>query len=436
VVAGELRALGIKGVREGKSGVNFEGDSLAPGYRANLWLRSAIRVLVALAGGPLGTEPGDRRRGAEVLYDLVRDCGVPWHEVIPPGCTFSIEPRLWSCTDILSTQLLWARVKDAVCDAIKDARSEKPNPPAPGEVADVPLYVAAYQDTLTIYRDLSGNSLHRRGYRDAMHKSPLNEAAAAGVLLLAGWGERTKDGAEAVLADPMCGSGTLLLEALLIARNQAPGLSRQEGDWPCTRWPDFDKQAWAAAVQEARDLARPQWNGLLMGNDVHEGAFSLALRDTRRMGALDCVSLHNGDAAEWVPHQVPDLVVTNPPWGLRLTGGFGSNDSRGGAVSPIGLEPKSEGELETAWRALSTFLRAQCPDRDAYVLSGNRDAFNPLRMKPSAKWALGFGGVDVRLHKYHVLPPKPPAPAGPPGEEAPAGSAAPAAGWAARSTRR
>ncbi|MEW5313458.1 MAG: hypothetical protein WDW38_005024 [Sanguina aurantia] len=186
VVADELREMGAECVTPGKTGVSFRGHTLSDGYRANLGLRSAIRVMVLLAEGHLDTDVLRGRRGGQALYDLVRST-VAWEEVIPPRSTFSVEPRLWSCTDIHSTALVWGRVKDAVCDSLRDARSDKPPPPQAGSVADVPLFVALYEDQVSIYRDMSGASLHRRGYRAAMHKASLNESAAAGVLRLAGW---------------------------------------------------------------------------------------------------------------------------------------------------------------------------------------------------------------------------------------------------------
>lgn len=115
------------------------------GYSANLWLRAAIRVVALLAEGSLERGLGQGKRGADALYDLVY-AAVPWHQVIPPGATFSVEPRLWSCTDLRSAAIAWTAIKDAVCDAIRDARGSKPAPPAPGAVADVPLYVTLYND--------------------------------------------------------------------------------------------------------------------------------------------------------------------------------------------------------------------------------------------------------------------------------------------------
>jgi len=427
----ELTKIGIKRMRRGRAGVKFKG-SLLDGYRVVLWTRVGIRVLMLLAEEML--DPG--LSGGDGLYDLVRSCGVDWAELIPPGSTFSIEPRLWSCTNITSTRLLWQRVKDAVRDDVSDARNERLQPPLPGSLADVPLYVAAFEDCISIYRDLSGLSLHRRGYREKMHKSALNESAAAGILTIAGWGSLcSQEGV--TLVDPMCGSATFLLEAAHIAHNRAPGLSRPQDSWPLRSWPDFDASAWRLAREEAQDLATPKWNGALLGNDAHAGAIALAKQDAQAAGLPgSCLHLHHGSCESWqLPCGPPSLVVTNPPWGLRLgemTGtaagrpgfrsrrpgrpaeGHGRRDAESfwGAredndrdIQAMSASGRSDG-LEDSWRALGTFLKSQCGGTDAYILSGNKQAFNHLWMKPSQKWKASIGGVDVQLHCYHVLPPK------------------------------
>ncbi|GLI59211.1 hypothetical protein VaNZ11_001050 [Volvox africanus] len=352
VVARELLDLGYMGVECSKAGVAFKGRRVSDGYIANLWLRSAIRVLVLLAEGELGTDPSGGMRGGQALYDMVYGAA-NWHEVIPPDRTFSVEPRLWSCTDISSTKLVWSRVKDAVCDSIRNHRREKPLPPEKGKVADVPLYVSCYRDHVSIFRDMSGQSLHRRGYRDVMHRAALNEAAAAGVLTLSGWKEAVEEagnGEGLVLADPMCGSGTFLIEAALMARDIAPGFMRSittdppatasasvgtsagrggagrrnaalaPEAWPFQRWGDYDPGAWSQAVDEARGRVRPPWRGRLLGVDVHEGAMSLAARQATMAGVNSMLELTLGDCGSVVPIATPHMVICNPPWGVRLDG--------------------------------------------------------------------------------------------------------------------
>ncbi|KXZ42082.1 hypothetical protein GPECTOR_209g410 [Gonium pectorale] len=455
VVAAELRQLGYRGIEPSKAGVAFRGRRVSDGYAANLWLRSAIRVLVLLAEGPLGSGPTDRRRGGQALYDFVYEAA-PWHELVPPGSTFSVAPRLYGCTDLFSTQLVWSRVKDAVCDSIRQHRPDKPDPPERGCVADVPLYITCHLDWVKVFRDMSGESLHRRGYRDVMHRAALNEAAAAGVLALAGWPqlvEEAGDGEDLVLADPMCGSGTLLIEAALMARGIAPGLMRSlklEPDpaaaaaaggggrpggggrlrapmataaWPFQRWGDYDAGAWWEAVDGARAA----------------GAHSLAVRQARKAGVDSMIELTQGDCGALAPPVTPNLVVCNPPWGGRLAAEAGDERRRrgGAALHDEGYEgqdrddhdhdgggdpgeereggggsgegwgeegggPETEAYLEAAWRSLDSFLYRHCPGASAFVLSGNDDAFRYLKLKPSSKQRLVLGGVGVQVAGYRI----------------------------------
>jgi len=241
-----------------------------------------------------------------------------------------------------------------------------------------------------------------------MHKAPLNESAAAGVLLMAGWQDMAGPeglGNDAVLADPMCGSGTLLLEGALIARNVPPGLLRPADSWPFARWPDVDKRDVREAMEAARSMPRA-WKGRLLGNDVHGGALALAAADAERAGFGSQLSLRRGDCSDWVLAAPPALVATNPPWGQRLlprsrsTGPNGRHsdasnvyDDAGGSYAGRGhdgggVDDELSDELRGSWLSLSAFLRAQCGGSRAAVLSGSQAAVNCLRMKPKRKKAL------------------------------------------------
>ena len=350
VVAAELRAFPIEAldVRAGASGVYFVGTKKT-GVLANVWLRSAVRVLVELRHGWLDSSAP----GGAAVYDFVR-YAVPWPEVVPERTrsTFSFESRVWSCTDVTSTRLAVTRAKDAVCDALVDANGWRPPPPARGHAsADVPMFLSLYRDEATLYRDMSGESLHRRGYRDAaIHRAALNESAAAGVLALAGWADacdkaRRSTGADPqneyalpVLVDPMCGSGTLLIEAALLAGMVAPGLVRADAAWRRSargggfeaegsefeddgrggfverrdtnsdvayafeRWPDHDRavldevlaEAEAIGAEARRRGAKP----VLIGNDRHGGALGLARRAAIAAGVDGMISFTQGDCGD------------------------------------------------------------------------------------------------------------------------------------------
>jgi len=396
VVAAEMRApaVGAVTVAEGRGGVYFSG-TLATAYKANLWSRSATRVLQLVASGPL-TGSG---RGGDRLYALTRGAA-DWSSLIPPGATLAVDARVGGCTDIDSSMFASTMVRDAVLDAVRDATGSRPPPPRAGTPVDVPLFLAAHRDSAWLYRDMSREPLHKRGYRRGpIHKAALNEAAAAGVLALAGW-PAACDAPGAVLADPMCGSGTLLVEAALMARRVAPGLSRRR--WAFQSWPDFSAKTFHAAVADAEGAARP-WSGTLLGRDHHAGARGLARAAADFAGVGGAVDLSLGEAGDWAPSHRPTIVVTNPPWGRRLDAdGRGGDDFWGPQRDTP--DPDSDDDAG-AWTQLGAFLRSQASPGDAYVVCGDAGASRALRMKAAARHPLALGGADARVLHYKVLPP-------------------------------
>lgn len=470
-LAAELAGPRIKAshVRPGKAGVAFTSPPGEAGsavmHRANLWSRVGIRVLHVLGRGSIapsryGTDEGGGReggRGGDRLYLWARRA-VDWPSLLPRGGTLNVDARLsGGASDLATPALAAARVRDAACDAVRDATGARPPPPPPpppgtplAASVDLPLLIAVDGgDAVTLYRDTSGASLHKRGYRagGAVHAASLNEAAAAGVLAAAGWGAAAaaagRGGASGgdpsaaaapplILADPMCGSGTLLIEAALAACQAAPGLFRT-APWPFERWPDHDGRGWAAA-KGAAARARVAWQGgALLGNDLERRALDLAVRDAGRAGVAHMIEWSCGPASAWTPPVRPTLVITNPPWGRRL-GGTGA-DGRSVRLSSSPRRPSSaayqeEGELDwdgdggsgggaeaaesageedlaAAWADLGAFLRAAASPCTAWVVCGNPAASRSLRMRAATRAPLGIGGADARLLRYEVLPPLP-----------------------------
>eukprot|EP00873_Tetraselmis_striata_P011136 jgi/Tetstr1/431400/TSEL_021090.t1 len=394
VVARELAspAIGARNIVPAKAGVEFAAPSVEVAYRANLWLRSAIRVLVKLAEGEL--DPNNS--GAEEIYDFARNA-VDWSEhLYDRELHFSVAASTASCTDIRSSMLVSTRVKDAVCDAVRSSAGWKPQPAPKGEQPVLQIVANTFQDRITLYRNMSGDSLHRRGYREAMHKAALNESTAAGVLLWLGWDELCDAVERPVLVDPMCGSGTFLVEAALIATRRAPGLTRTS--WPFQSWHDFDAAAWDSAVASAQ-AARRLWGGRILGSDVHEGALWLAKNGVEGAGVADIVKLKLAAVEDLELPCEPTLVVSNPPWGQRLDGGDrGGRGGRGGGPD--------DGLVQT-WIELGMFLKRECRNATVGILNGeNRALTKELCLKADRRIPLSVGGVDARLLKYHILPPK------------------------------
>lgn len=359
VLEGELRALGAQGLRPRRGGVVFEGD-LALGYRACLWLRSAVRVLERLAVFDVDVE--------QDLYDRV--AALPWEDWMGPDDTLAVEATVRESVPS-SPRFAAVRVKDAVCDRFRDRDGRRPS--VDREAPRVPLHLRLVKGRATLARDLAGDSLHRRGYRPIQVKSPLNEATAAGLLLLAGY-----DGTGALL-DPMCGSGTFLIEAAWIATDRAPGLDRT---FAFRHWPDFDAPAWGAIVDEAMGRMKPADPDAVaarfVGLEIHGGALTIARKCIEAAEVERVVTVGRADAGRWSPDGPIDWVFTNPPWGERLVG-----------------------DVEESWAALAELLRA-CPGAKAHVLSGNPELSGRLRLKADRKWPVRTGPIDARLLRYAI----------------------------------
>jgi len=359
VLAQELGELGAGDVEPARGGAHFSGD-VRVGYAANLWLRSAIRVQEVLAEGNARTK--------RQLDEFVR--GGDWSRFMRVDQTLAVDVSLRD-SFLTHSQYAAQLVKDSIVDQFRARTGRRPS--VDTRRPDLPIKVLLRRDRITLYRDLSGTSLHKRGYRPIQVKSPLNEATAAGLLLLSGWDR------QGALLDPMCGSGTFLIEAAMLAQDRAPGLRRE---FACERWPDFEPRVWRDLVLEAERRARAGIARIppLDGADRHAGALSLAKKAVRAAGVADHVRFVQSDVGELEPTVPPAVVITNPPYGERLGAGE---------------------ELEEAWRGLGRLLR-RCPGAVAFVLSGNAELTRLLGLRASRKWPVRNADIDCRLLRYEI----------------------------------
>lgn len=374
--------------------VSFDGHDGAM-HRVNLWTRSGIRVLQKVH--EVALDPS--RPAGDTLYEAFRGA-LPWGDWLDsPGKSFSIDARIWNNSNFSNSQLVQTRGRDAICDAVRESTGHRPMPPKKGLVPEVPLSVSVFNDVLTLYLDTSGVSLHKRGFKSKIHKAGLNECAAATMLRLAGLQDALREqeaavgagvaGGELVVIDPMCGSGTILTEAALIAGNIAPGLYRRW--WPFLSWPTFDaraKSSWDGAMGHAKASRKEEKpNVRLIGNDIHRGALDLCMENAKNAGVAPLIKLSHGDvgslelgrsAGDGVPSP---MVVTNPPWGQRL------ND---------------HDDVEAAWRNLGSFLKHQCQGSSAYILSGDSGVTKHLRLKSDRRVAITVGNVSCKILQYKM----------------------------------
>jgi putative N6-adenine-specific DNA methylase len=337
-VARELDALGLAPAPE-PGGVSFSGD-LDAIYPANLWLRAATRVLVRVGDVEARDFARLRRRAARLPWDA-----------------FPRAPRVEVTVTARRSRLYHT---SAVAERIAGAVADSLGPPGP-ESPELHLVVRGQDDVFTISADSSGELLHRRGYRTEDAGAPLRETLAAGLLSLCGW-----DGTRPV-HDPTCGSGTIPIEAALLAAGRAPGLGRR---FACEGWPGARPALFAALRVDAAGIAPGVTIG---GSDLEPAAIAAAGRNAARAGVSDWLSLAAGEAAAVRLPPGPGLVLANPPYGRRLRAA--------GAV----------------YRALGRLARAA--GWELAVLTAE-ESLARLAGRPAERIALVNGGVRVGLYRY------------------------------------
>lgn len=292
----ELQELGLRRVRADRGGVHF-GVDLADAYRACLWSRIAQRVLEPLADFACPNE--------DALYEGVRQ--VDWTQVLDARRTLAVRAACRS-SRLTHTQYIAQRSKDAVVDQLRERLGERPS--VDRQDPDVQLFVHLVKDRATVYLDYSGDSLHEHGFRQQQGAAPIKETLAAALVRYSGW-----DG-ESPLVDPMCGSGTLLIEAGLWAARRAPGLSRRQLGFE--RWADFDEAAQKTIAdlrEEARSAARPLSLSLI-GSDTDARALEAARVNAEQAGLR--VTLRLSPLTSAAPSADRGGFVVNPPYGERL----------------------------------------------------------------------------------------------------------------------
>ncbi|MDR0514689.1 MAG: bifunctional 23S rRNA (guanine(2069)-N(7))-methyltransferase RlmK/23S rRNA (guanine(2445)-N(2))-methyltransferase RlmL [Coriobacteriaceae bacterium] len=391
ILAQELKDLRIRGIRPLTGGVAFSG-SLEEGYRACLWSRVASRVLLVIAR----IDATD----ADSLYRGV--AGLDWTRHIAPGATMAVYAQ--GTNDALRNSSFTAqRAKDAICDRLRSARGCRPDvsPKRP----DVPIALALRQGRATLSIDLSGEPLHRRGYREpgVQGSAPLKESLAAAILLESGFG--TQEGA--MFIDPLCGSGTLALEAAMIAAGKAPGLMRDY--WGFTGWAGHDEALWDSLLAEARArlTTGPVPLPRIVAADQDPACVRLARDNVRRAGLeghIECVQARvaglssllgdavgnggsgsEGQGSPFAQGALPvtggGLLATNPPYGQRLG-------------TPSGLR--------ALYAELAEGLKALPPGWQVSIISPDEAIDTALGMVPFAQKAFYNGSIETRLRRYLI----------------------------------
>ncbi|HEY4881827.1 MAG TPA: bifunctional 23S rRNA (guanine(2069)-N(7))-methyltransferase RlmK/23S rRNA (guanine(2445)-N(2))-methyltransferase RlmL [Steroidobacteraceae bacterium] len=355
----ELPSTGAQQARERGAAVIFTG-SLEAGYRACLWSRIASRVLLQLTQFQAAS--------AEEFYAQVR--AFDWSAHIDPARTIACE-FTGSHPSMTHSHYGALRLKDGICDRLRDDTGTRPDVALSRPA--VRLHAHANGTHVTLSLDLAGEGLHRRGYRIEAGEAPLRENLAAGVLLRARWPEAAGRGAE--FLDPMCGSGTLAIEAAMIAAHRAPGLQREYFGF--LGWKGHDAALWQRLTTEAAELATPAIASIIRGSDIDQRALDMAAANAGRAGVATLIRLERSAVASVRPvTDAPGLICTNPPYGERLG---------------------DELQARTVFAGLGQTLREHFAGWDAAILTASPDTARELRLRSYRVHELWNGAIAVRL---------------------------------------
>ena len=359
-------SFGASEVEPTRAGVFFAGE-LEVAYRAVLWSRVASRILLPLARFEAPTP--------QALYEGVG--AIDWQAHVAPKRTIAVDAST-AQSAIAHSHYAALKTKDAIVDQLRTRRGARPDVDV--ERPDVRVNVHLHRDQATVSIDLSGAAQHRRGYRDQHAVAPVKETLAAAVLLLAGWPARAA--ARQPLVDPLCGSGTLALEAALIAGDVAPGLRRAQHG--CVGWGGHDAALWAGLRAEADERARAgtRRRAAIFGSDADARAVRAAEASAQRAGLHGRVRFSRLALADCAP--VPGaagIVVTNPPYGVRLG---------------------EEAQLGALYGQLGDVLRRRFLGWTAFVLAGNSALAKRIGLRSTRRVPLWNGTIECRLLEFPI----------------------------------
>ena len=354
VLAKELTQLGANNVQIGRRMVSFTGDKEMM-YRANFQLHTAIRILKPIARF--------KARSADEVYEEVKK--IDWSKYIEKGKTFSVDSVVYS-EEFRNSRFVTYKVKDAIVDQFRENTGTRPNISVSNPDIRLNIHIAEADATLSL--DSSGESLHRRGYRQESVEAPLNEVLAAGMILMTGWRGETD------FIDPMCGSGTLLVEAALIAHNMSPGIFRKE--FAFEKWPDFDAELFDTIYND--DSQEREFTHHIYGYDVDMKAVNTANLNVRAAGLSKDITISQADFKDFTQPAEKSIIVMNPPYGERI----------------------STPNLLNTYKMIGERFKKAFAGNEAWVLSYREECFEQIGLKPSIKIPVFNGSLECEFRKY------------------------------------
>lgn len=355
-MADEIRALGAESISVERRAVTFIGDQ-ALMYRANYLLRTALKILRPIAEFEVVSR--------EDLYNHTKK--IQWNKYLAIGKSFAVDSTVQS-EMFLNTMYASLKVKDAIVDQFRESMGKRPsvNPENP----DIRINVYLMGSHCILSLDSSGESLHKRGYRAGQGDAPLNEVLAAGMILLTGWhGEKD-------FIDPMCGSGTLLIEAAMIAKGIPPGMYRKSFGFE--QWPDFNETLFDEICNGDYEK---EINCKISGSDISIKDIAIARANIKSASLSKVIELHTEDFANLVPTSPNGIIITNPPYGERM-------------------KPQSISEL---YALIGDTLKKRFAGFNAWVISSSLDGLKSIGLKPSRKIDLFNGALACSYRCYELF---------------------------------
>lgn len=358
VLVAELASIGATGMSVLKRAVSFSG-SREVFYKANYLCRTALRILQPVATFKVETQ--------DDLYNKVKE--LPWNDWMAVDTTFAVDAVVTNAV-FSHSQFTAQRVKDAVADYWRSVKGRRPDVDLANPGLRINLHLSGTEASLAF--DASGDPLFKRGYRQATGEAPLNEVLAAGILLLAGY-----DGS-APLHDPMCGSGTILTEAAMIAQNIPAGYYREEFGF--MKWPDFDSSLWDAIKANADDALQDQLHPIT-GSDLDQAVVDVALSNIRHARLHRDVTVSKADFLRLPPPSDEGLLVMNPPYGERL----------------------KQSDIVGFYQAIGDALKKYWSGWTAWMITSDLYALKYVGLKPSQRITLFNGPLECRLSSYELF---------------------------------
>lgn len=357
VLAGELTQLGANDIEIGRRMVSFTGDKRLM-YRANFELRTALRILKPIKHFTA--------KDADQVYEQIK--AMNWDEYLTTDKTFAVDSVVFS-NEFRHSKFVAYKVKDAIVDYFREKYDKRPSVRIHNPDLSLNIHIAETKCTLSL--DSSGESLHRRGYRQEATEAPLNEVLAAGMIMLTGWQ------GECDLIDPMCGSGTLPIEAALIAHNIAPGVFRKE--FAFEKWTDFDADLLASVYND--DSREKDFLHHIYGYDILQQANQIAARNIKAAGLSKTITLAVQPLEDFIHPGGKALIITNPPYGERI-----STDNLLNLYDTIGRK-----------------LKHEFYDNEAWVISYRQECFDHIGLRAAQKIPLFNGSLECEFRKYELF---------------------------------